>query len=75
MTVNPGLFSTTLCTQGKRPGYIIDKGSPRIEHSTPIPLADTPLALLAEKAHLVTDKASTVMDWPDLDAETMVSSY
>jgi hypothetical protein len=26
---------------------------------------------LAEKAHLVTDKASTVMDWPDLDAETM----
>ena len=34
-------------------------------------LADTPLALLAEKAHLVTNKASTVIDWPDLDAQTM----
>ena len=34
-------------------------------------LADTPLALCAEKAHLVTNNASTVIDWPDLDAETM----
>jgi hypothetical protein len=34
-------------------------------------LADTPLALCAEKAHLVTNNASTVVDWPDLDAETM----
>ena len=34
-------------------------------------LADTPLALLAEKAHLVSNKASTVTDWPDLDRETM----
>ena len=34
-------------------------------------LADTPLALCAEKAHLVTNKASTVIDWPDLDEETM----
>jgi hypothetical protein len=34
-------------------------------------LADTPLALCAEKAHLVKDNASTVVDWPDLDDETM----
>ena len=34
-------------------------------------LADTPLALLAEKAHLVTNKASTVTDWPDLDEKTL----
>ena len=34
-------------------------------------LADTPLALCAEKAHLVKNKARTVVDWPDLDAETM----
>ena len=34
-------------------------------------LADTPLALCAEKAHLVTNKATTVTDWPDLDAETV----
>ena len=31
----------------------------------------TPLALCAEKAHLVTNHASTVFDWPDLDEETM----
>lgn len=34
-------------------------------------LADTPLALCAEKAHLVTNKATTVVDWPDLDPATM----
>ena len=51
--------------------YIIDKGYPRIEHFYSDSLADTPLALLAEKAHLVTNKASTVTDWPDLDAQTM----
>ena len=34
-------------------------------------LADTPLALCAEHAHLVTNKATTVVDWPHLDPETM----
>jgi hypothetical protein len=29
------------------------------------------LALCAEKAHLVKDHATTVVDWPDLDDETM----
>ena len=34
-------------------------------------LADTPIALCAEKAHLVTKKATKVNDWPDLNADTM----
>ena len=32
---------------------------------------DTPLALCAEKAHFVTNDATTVNDWPELDIETM----
>ena len=51
--------------------YIIDHGFPLIENFYSDSLADTPLALCAEKAHLVTNKASRVVDWPDLDAETM----
>ena len=31
------------------------------------PLADTPMALCAEKTHLITNKAQTVNDWPKLD--------
>ena len=43
----------------------------RIEHFYSDSLSDTPLALCAEKAHYVIKKATTVIDWPDLDAETM----
>ena len=51
--------------------YIIDHGFPVIDNFYSDSLADTPLALCAEKAHLVTKKATTVVDWPDLDSETM----
>ena len=34
-------------------------------------LSDTPLALCAEKAYLVKNNASTVVNWSDLDKETM----
>ena len=66
-----GVLLNNIMYAREKARYIIDKGFPRIEHFYSDSLADTPLALLAEKAHLVTDKASTVMDWPDLDAETM----
>ena len=66
-----GVLLNNIMYAREKARYIIDKGYPRIEHFYSDSLADTPLALLAEKAHLVTDKASTVMDWPDLDAETM----
>lgn len=51
--------------------YMIDNGFPMIENFYSDSLADTPLALCAEKAHLVKNKASTVVDWPDLDSDTM----
>ena len=51
--------------------YIIDHGFPMIENFYSDSLADTPLALCAEKAYLVSNKATVVSDWPALDPETM----
>lgn len=34
-------------------------------------LSDTPIALCAEKAYLVVDKAQRVIDWPKLNTETI----
>jgi hypothetical protein len=51
--------------------YMIDHGFPEIDNFYSDSLADTPIALCAEKAHLVTNKASTVVDWPGLDKKTM----
>ena len=66
-----GVFLNNLMYAKEKAKYIIDHGFPMIENFYSDSLADTPLALCAEKAHLVTDKASTVIDWPDLDKETM----
>jgi hypothetical protein len=51
--------------------YIIDQGFPVIDNFYSDSLADTPLALCAEKAHLVTDKARKVVDWPEMDKGTL----
>ena len=66
-----GVFLNNMMYAKEKAYYIIDHGFPMIENFYSDSLADTPLALCAEKAHLVTNKASTVIDWPDLDAETM----
>ena len=66
-----GVFLNNLMYAREKSKYIFDHGFPMIENFYSDSLADTPLALCAEKAYLVTDKASTVVDWPDLDAETM----
>ena len=66
-----GVFLNNLMMAKEKAKYIIDHGFPVIENFYSDSLMDTPLALCAEKAHLVTNKASTVIDWPDLDAETM----
>ena len=66
-----GVFLNNLMMAKEKAKYIIDKGFPVIEHFYSDSLADTPLALLAEKAHLVTDRAQKVTDWPDQDGETM----
>ena len=66
-----GVFVNNLMYAKEKAKYIIDQGLPVIENFYSDSLADTPLALCAEKAHLVKDKASTVVDWPDLDEQTM----
>ena len=66
-----GVFTNNLMYAKEKAKYIIDHGFPMIDNFYSDSLADTPLALCAEKAHLVKNKASTVVDWPELDAETM----
>lgn len=66
-----GVFLNKMKYAKEKARYIIDQGFPMIENFYSDSLADTPLALLAERAHLVTNKASTVIDWPELDKETM----
>ena len=66
-----GVFLNNLMYAQEKAQYMIDHGFPLIENFYSDSLADTPLALCAEKAHLVKDKASTVVDWPDLDEETL----
>ena len=66
-----GVYLNNMMYAKEKAKYIVDHGFPVIDNFYSDSLADTPLALCAEKAHLVTNKASTVVDWPDLDAETM----
>lgn len=66
-----GVFLNNHMYAKEKAKYMIDNGFPLIENFYSDSLADTPLALCAEKAHLVIKNASTVIDWPDLDEETM----
>ena len=65
------VFVDNLMYAKEKAKYIIEQGFPMIENFYSDSLADTPLALCAEKAHLVTNKAQTVVDWPKLDVETL----
>ena len=56
---------------GRRTTSEKNHGFPVIDNFYSDSLADTPIALCAEKAHFVTNKAQTVSDWPHLDPETM----
>ncbi len=66
-----GAFVDNLMLAREKAAYIFDQGFPDIENFYSDSLADTPLALCAEKAHLITNKARTVNDWPKLDVETL----
>lgn len=66
-----GVFLNNMMYAKEKARYILDHGFPMIENFYSDSLADTPLALCAEKAHLVTKKASIVTDWPDLDEKTL----
>ncbi len=65
-----GVLLNNLMYAKEKARYIIDHGFPVIEHFYSDSLSDTPLALCAEQAHLVSDKARTVTDWPELDEAT-----
>ena len=66
-----GVFVNNLMYAKEKAKYIIDHGFPVIDNFYSDSLADTPIALCAEKAHMVTKKATKVNDWPDLNADTM----
>jgi len=66
-----GVFLDNMMYAREKARYIFDHGFPLIENFYSDSLADTPLALCAEKAYLVSNKASTLADWPDLTPETM----
>ena len=66
-----GVYLNNMMYAKEKAKYILDHGFPMIENFYSDSLADTPLALCAEKAHLVKKKASVVVDWPELDKETM----
>ena len=66
-----GVFLNNLMYAQEKAQYIIDHGFPMIDNFYSDSLSDTPIALCAEKAHLVTKKASTVIDWPELDEKTL----
>jgi hypothetical protein len=66
-----GVFLNNMMYAREKAKYIIDHGFPVIENFYSDSLSDTPLALCAEKAYLVTNNAKTVIDWPDLDTKTM----
>ena len=66
-----GVFTNNLMYAKEKAKYMIDRGFPVMENFYSDSLADTPLALCAEHAHLVTNKATTVVDWPHLDPETI----
>ena len=65
------VFTNNLMYAKEKARYISDHGFPMIDNFYSDSLTDTPIALCAEKAHLVKNNASTVVDWPDLDQETM----
>ena len=66
-----GVLLNNLMYAREKARYIYDHGFPMIENFYSDSLSDTPLALCAEKAYLVTEKATKVIDWPDLDPETV----
>ena len=65
-----GVFLNNLMYAKEKAHYIFDHGFPMIEGFYSDSLSDAPLALCAEKAYLVTKRATTVTDWPDMDAQT-----
>lgn len=65
-----GVFMNNLMYAKEKVRYLVDHDFPKIDNFYSDSLADTPLALCADKAYFVVDYGSKVIDWPDLDTET-----
>ena len=52
-----GVFTNNLMYAKEKVRYMIDHGFPVIDNFYSDSLSDTPIALCAEKAHLITNKA------------------
>ena len=65
-----GVLLNNLMYATEKSMYMIDRDMPQIDNFYSDSLADTPLALCSDHAHLVTDNATTVVDWPKLDTLT-----
>ncbi|MBR3327976.1 MAG: haloacid dehalogenase-like hydrolase [Atopobiaceae bacterium] len=65
-----GILLNNLMYAREKARYIIDHGFPVIDHFYSDSLSDTPIALCADHAHLVTHGARKVTDWPKLDELT-----
>jgi len=66
-----GVLLDNLMYAKEKARYIFDHDFPVIEHFYSDSLTDTPLALCAEKAHLVKNRGTIVVDWPELDPKTV----
>ena len=66
-----GAFLNNFMFAKEKARYIIDHGFPVIDKFYSDSLSDTPIALCAEKAYLVTNRAQKVNDWPELDKKTL----
>lgn len=66
-----GVFTNNLMYAKEKARYMIDHGFPLIENFYSDSLSDTPIALCAEKAYFITNKAQKVNDWPKMDKKTL----
>ena len=66
-----GVFTDNLMYARGKARYMIDHGFPVIDNFYSDDLSDTPIALCAEMAFMVTDKAQKITDWPHLDPQTL----
>ncbi len=66
-----GVLLDNLMYAKEKARYIFDHGFPVIDNFYSDSLSDTPLALCSEKAYLVQNKGTTIVDWPTLDPKTV----
>ncbi len=66
-----GVFIDNFMYAKEKARYMIDHKMPAIENFYSDSLSDTPIALWADKAYLVSRRATKVEEWPKMDSETL----